>query len=50
VADGSVAGIGFHVMSAFAGGETAADVCGLLGIPEKWKIAFTVRLVTRQYR
>jgi nitroreductase len=37
-------GIGFHVMSAFAGGETAANVRGLLGIPENWKIAFTVRL------
>ena len=37
-------GIGFHVMSAFAGGETAADMRSLLGIPGKWKIAFTVRL------
>jgi len=37
-------GIGFHVMSAFAGGETAADVRALLGFPEKWKIAFTARL------
>jgi len=33
-------GIGFHVMSAFAGVKTAADVCGFAWHPEKWKIAF----------
>jgi len=37
-------GLGFHVVSSLGSGPTEKEVKRILGIPEKWKIAFTFRL------
>ena len=37
-------GLGFHVVSSLGSGATEKEVKRILGIPEKWKIAFTFRL------